>query len=87
MCYIGPCLSGPIEKNTNLKKKNFLKKCARLPPNFDNHTFQKIINKKKVIEFEHSNFDTNILITFPSAQKNPRTIAFILKQLFESLRV
>ena len=47
MCYIGPCLSGPIEKNTNLKKKKWLKNCARLPPNFDNHTFKKIINKKK----------------------------------------
>ena len=47
MCYIGSCLSGPIEKKIQIwRKKNWLKKCARLPPNFDNHTFQKIINKK-----------------------------------------
>ena len=37
----------PNRKNTNLKKKIWPKKCARLPLNFENHTFQKIIFFKK----------------------------------------
>ena len=77
----------PNQKNFKFEKKNWLKRCARLPRNFENHGFQKIIKKKKVFEINHSNFDTNILIAVPSTQKNIRTIAFILKLLFESLRV
>ena len=49
-----------------------------MPHFLDNPCFKKIIYLKKLFGVNRSNFDTNILITFLLAHKNPRTIASTL---------
>ena len=45
---LGPGTDDPTIKNVNLKKKNWPKKCARMPQIFGKSIFTKKILKKKV---------------------------------------
>ena len=77
----------PNQKNFKFEKKKLAQKVREITPKLWKSWISENNLKKKVFEINHSNFDTNILIAVPSTQKNLRTIAFILKLLFESLRV
>ena len=78
---------GPIVKKVNFKQNFRPKKCASIPPIFLGCHFSKKIPQKKVKGVQCSKFDTNILVMSLKTVRSLRTVTFILKVLFKSLRV
>ena len=72
----------PNEKKVNLKKK---KKCAIMPHIFENSFF--LIPNKNPKGVRCSKFNTNILVMSLKTVRSLRTVTFIQKMLFKSLRV